>query len=60
MGLDTIFDFGLPLEAQRAAVHDFINGGAAVLHEPQTSATPEQACVFYDGNRMLGGWIRFR
>ena len=31
MGLDTIFDFGLPLEAQRAAVHDFIKGGAANL-----------------------------
>ena len=31
MGLDTIFDFGLPLEAQRAAVHVFINGGAANL-----------------------------
>lgn len=35
-------------------------GGIAdiVLHEPQTAITPGQACVMYDGERMLGGgWI---
>lgn len=29
-----------------------------ILHEPQTAVTPGQACVIYDGNRVLGGgWI---
>ncbi|MBM3617051.1 MAG: tRNA 2-thiouridine(34) synthase MnmA, partial [Alphaproteobacteria bacterium] len=35
-------------------------GGFAdiVLHEPQSAITPGQACVMYDGERMLGGgWI---
>lgn len=38
-------------------------GGAAeiVLHEPQGAISPGQACVLYDGNRMLGGgWIARR
>lgn len=29
-----------------------------VLHEPQSAITPGQACVMYDGERLLGGgWI---
>jgi tRNA-uridine 2-sulfurtransferase len=29
-----------------------------VLREPQAAIAPGQACVFYDGDRMLGGgWI---
>ena len=48
-------------EPAAATLKNLGGGGASVvLHEPQTSATPEQACVFYDGNRMLGGWIRLR
>jgi tRNA-uridine 2-sulfurtransferase len=35
------------------------NGGALVtLHEPEFGVSPGQACVFYRGERMLGGgWI---
>jgi tRNA-specific 2-thiouridylase len=29
-----------------------------VLAEPEAAVTPGQACVFYDGERLLGGgWI---
>jgi len=35
------------------------DGGAAMLDEPALGAAPGQACVFYDGDRVLGGgWIR--
>jgi tRNA-specific 2-thiouridylase len=37
-----------------------LGGGAAEasLHEPQAGIAPGQACVFYDGERVLGGgWI---
>ncbi|HUK61211.1 MAG TPA: tRNA 2-thiouridine(34) synthase MnmA [Stellaceae bacterium] len=34
-------------------------GGEACLDEPAFAVAPGQACVFYDGERMLGGgWIR--
>jgi tRNA-uridine 2-sulfurtransferase len=34
-------------------------GGAAVLDEPAFGVAPGQACVVYDGTRLLGGgWIR--
>lgn len=40
----------------------FLNGadsGEAVLTEPVDGIAPGQACVFYDGTRVLGGgWIR--
>jgi tRNA-uridine 2-sulfurtransferase len=35
------------------------DGGEALLDEPAFAVAPGQACVFYDGERMLGGgWIR--
>ncbi|MSP89166.1 MAG: tRNA 2-thiouridine(34) synthase MnmA [Alphaproteobacteria bacterium] len=34
------------------------NGAAVELDEPQLGVAPGQACVFYDGSRVLGGgWI---
>jgi tRNA-specific 2-thiouridylase len=35
------------------------NGGAVVVPEmPESGVAPGQACVFYDGTRVLGGgWI---
>lgn len=34
------------------------NGARIVPHEPQDAVAPGQACVFYDGSRLLGGgWI---
>jgi tRNA-specific 2-thiouridylase len=42
-----------------ATVYPTGDGGATVtLDEPQTGVAPGQACVFYDGDRVLGGgWI---
>jgi len=38
---------------------DGAGGGAAVLDEPAFGVAPGQACVVYDGTRVLGGgWIR--
>jgi len=38
---------------------DGTGGGAAVLDAPALGVAPGQACVCYDGTRMLGGgWIR--
>ncbi len=35
------------------------DSGEALLDEPAFAVAPGQACVFYDGDRMLGGgWIR--
>ncbi|MBV9521632.1 MAG: tRNA 2-thiouridine(34) synthase MnmA, partial [Alphaproteobacteria bacterium] len=37
---------------------DGAGGGAVVLDEPGGAVAPGQACVFYDGERVLGGgWI---
>lgn len=37
------------------------NGAEVVLETPQAGVAPGQACVFYDGERMLGGgWIARR
>ena len=34
-------------------------GGAVTLDEPTLGVAPGQACVIYDGARVLGGgWIR--
>jgi len=43
----------------RGTVEPLGNGGVRVLFdEPQSAVTPGQACVFYDGDRVLGGgWI---
>ena len=44
-----------------AAARLFIaeGGGEAVLEEPLFGVAPGQACVAYDGTRLLGGgWIR--
>ncbi len=62
---------GLPAEGMRLAVKlrstqppamalvAPVNGGATVtLDEPQAGISPGQACVFYDGDRVMGGgWI---
>ena len=38
---------------------DGAGGGEAVLEEPAFGVAPGQACVIYDGTRLLGGgWIR--
>ncbi len=38
---------------------DAAGGGEVVLDEPALGVAPGQACVFYDGARVLGGgWIR--
>ena len=35
------------------------DGAVVVLDQPQAGIAPGQACVFYDGDRLLGGgWIR--
>jgi tRNA-specific 2-thiouridylase len=43
-----------------ASLHLGGDGGARVaLHAPQPGIAPGQACVFYDGDRVLGGgWIQ--
>ena len=46
----------------RATIHPAADGSAEVrFHEPQRAVTPGQACVFYDGDVVLGGgWISRR
>jgi tRNA-specific 2-thiouridylase len=47
-----------PPVAARLAL-DAAGGGEVVLAEPIEGVAPGQACVFYDGERVLGGgWIR--
>lgn len=43
----------------KATAFGLPGGGAEImLHEPQGAISPGQACVMYDGDRMLGGgWI---
>jgi tRNA-specific 2-thiouridylase len=37
---------------------DGAGGARVVLADPQNGVAPGQACVIYDGDRMLGGgWI---
>jgi len=45
--------------AAQAGLENLGHGRARVhLHEPQAAVTPGQACVIYDGNRVIGGgWI---
>ncbi len=41
-----------------ATVRPTPEGAVVTLHEPQAGVSPGQACVFYDGERVLGGgWI---
>ena len=58
---------GLACQAKIRSVSDPVGvrvmpmeGGARVIFdEPQFGVSPGQACVFYDGDRVLGGgWIR--
>ena len=45
-----------PVQALVAA--DGAGGARVVLADPQNGVAPGQACVIYDGDRMLGGgWI---
>lgn len=49
-------------QGSKAMAYDQGNGVAEiVLHEPHEAISPGQACVLYDGDRMLGGgWIARR
>ena len=43
----------------RLAADDSDGGAEVILAEPQAAIAPGQACVFYQGERVLGGgWIR--
>jgi len=50
------------METVPATVRGLADGAAAVdFHTPQHGIAPGQACVFYDGTRVLGGgWIDVR
>ncbi len=38
--------------------HTENNAAKVILDDPQAGIAPGQACVFYDGDRVLGGgWI---
>jgi tRNA-specific 2-thiouridylase len=62
-----ISDEGLACQAKIRSVSDPVgvrvfpqeSGLKAVFEEPQFGVSPGQACVFYDGDRVLGGgWIQ--
>ena len=57
---------GMKLQVKLRSAHDPVDATLTqqddniivTLHQPQKSITPGQACVFYDGSRVLGGgWI---
>lgn len=58
-GLDLTVKVRSTQEPVAATVHGDAGGGASVVFaEPQGAVAPGQACVFYDGERLLGGgWI---
>jgi tRNA-specific 2-thiouridylase len=56
------FDCSVKVRSTRAPVAAHVvsdgNAGCVELHSPEESVAPGQACVFYDGTRVLGGgWI---
>jgi tRNA-specific 2-thiouridylase len=68
LGDESLPRTGLPLQVKHrynepavgAHVYDSSDGDAhVVFDEPQPGVAPGQACVFFDGTRVLGGgWIR--
>ena len=63
---DPLPDAGLEIQVKlrslqplvQATLRPLPNGALVTLHVPQAGVSPGQACVFYDGERVLGGgWI---
>lgn len=61
-GVDVVVKLRSTHEGAKATAYSQGKGVAEiVLHEPQDAISPGQACVLYDGDRMLGGgWIARR
>ena len=62
-GIDTAVKIRSTHEPQKASIYKDKNKGLYVveLAQPQKSITPGQACVAYDGDKVLGGgWITFQ
>ena len=66
LGQDPLPDAGLEIQVKLRSLQPLVpaklrplpNGALVTLHEAQAGVSPGQACVFYDGERVLGGgWI---